>query len=447
MITPIDFGRVEAALASVRGLLELLVTLLCIVLAWALDRYVERKRVERGAPLRLPDVVRLEFPLFALALIYVASVAWRRYVGEPLFLAIATPILVALVVIRLIAYGLRRLFPSHAWLPASEKAVGTAVWTLAILYFLGVLPEIGAALDELAIPVGRTQISVLTVLKGLGVVTGTLVLTLWISGLIEQRLTRATQLDANVRAILAKSIKGVLIVVGVLVALQQIGFDVTLLTVFGGAVGVGVGLGLQKLASNYIAGFAILFDRSIRMGDLITVDNKTGVVTQVTARYVVVRGGDGLEAIVPNETLVTTTVLNHSSTATRIRVAVPVQIAYDSDVERALELLCEVASKEPRVLGGDRAPSALVMNLADSGITLELGVWIDDPHIQGGLRSALYRAVLKAFAENGIRIAFPQRDVRIAGTIGVDRNSDTGRPDEAPVRRTAERNPGQSSIG
>ena len=141
-----------------------------------------------------------------------------------------------------------------------------------------------------------------------------MVVTLWISGLIEHRLALATQLDANLRVVLSKAISAVLIVVGILIALQQIGFDLTLLTVFGGALGVGIGLGLQKLASNYIAGFVILLDRSIRLGDLITVDNRMGVVTKVSSRYVVVRSGDGIEVIVPNETLVTTTVLNHTYT-------------------------------------------------------------------------------------------------------------------------------------
>ena len=213
-----------------------------------------------------------------------------------------------------------------------------------------------------------------------------------------------------------------------LAPLEQIGFDLTLLTVFGGALGVGIGLGLQKLASNYIAGFAILLDRSIRLGDLVTVDNRTGVVTRVTSRYVVIRGGDGLEAIVPNEALITNTVLNHSSTATRIRIAIQVQVSYDCYVEAALAILREMAERQPEVLGGDQAPSAMVINLADSGITLELGVWIDNPHIQGRLKSALYRGVLDAFARHGIDIPFPRRDVRLVGAASPD-----GRPSANPA--------------
>ena len=412
---PIDFGRLQEALASTRGWLELAVALLCIGLAWAIDHRLDKLRERRGVNARLPGVVRVAFPLLAVALTYTAAFAWRRYVGPPFFLAIATPMLIALAVIRIIGYGLRRLFPAQGWLPASEVWISTAIWGLAILYFLGVLPEMAAALDDLVIPLGKAQVSLLTIVKGVVVVLVTLVLTLWISGLIEQRLALATHLDANLRVVLSKAISAVLIIVGVLIALQEIGFDLTLLTVFGGALGVGIGLGLQKLASNYIAGFTILLDRSIRLGDLITVDNKTGVVTKVTSRYVVVRSGDGLEAIVPNETLVTTTVLNHSYTSNEVRIAITVQVSYDSDIDRALELLHKIALDEPRVLRGTHAPAAHLLALGDNGITLELGVWIDDPHIQGNLRSTLYRAILREFAAHGIRIPFPQRDVRVLG--------------------------------
>ena len=448
MIAPIDFGRLEVALASLRGWLELAAALLCVVAAWAIDRRIETRRLHKGTDARLPgSFVRIAFPLLALALTYVASYAWRRYVGTPFFLAIATPILVALAIIRMIAYALRRLFPSQSWLPAWEAAIGMTVWGLATLYFLGVLPEIAAALDELTIPLGKTQLSVLTICKGLAVVIATIVVTLWISGLIEQRLTRATQLDANLRALLAKSIKALLIIIGVLVALEQIGFDLTLLTVFGGALGVGIGLGLQKLAANYIAGFTILLDRSIRLGDLITVDNKTGVVTRVTSRYVVVRGGDGLEAIVPNETLVTTTVLNHSYTSSEIRIAIQVQVAHDSDVDRALALLRDVALAEPQVLRGERDPAALVLGVTDNGIMLELGMWIADPHIQGGLKSTLYRAALKAFAANGIRIPAPQRDVRLAGTVGIQPPAASASSSYSTDDRSIAQRAGQKSDG
>ncbi len=443
MIAPIDFSRLELALATPRGWLELLLTALCIGVAWLIDRRVEHARAARPQHVRLPgSFISIAFPLIALLLTYVASVAWSRYVGPPFFLGIATPVLIALAVIRMLAYGLHRLFPAHAWLPASEVAIGTAIWGLAILYFLGVLPEIRSTLDQLVIPIGKTQVSLLTVVTGVAVVVVTLVVTLWISGMIEQRLALATHLDANLRVVLAKFIRAILILVGALIALEQIGFDLTLLTVFGGALGVGIGLGLQKLASNYIAGFTILLDRSIRIGDLINVDNRTGVVSSATSRYVVVLSADGVEAIVPNEILVTTTVLNYSYTSDEIRVAVQVQVSYDSDVEKALQLLTDIALREPRVLRGDHPPQSFLVNFADSGITLELGVWINKPHVgQLTLKSSLNRAILQAFAANGIQIPFPQRDVRIIGAMPAETSAGphpddaSPNPDRRPLRQ------------
>ena len=151
---------------------------------------------------------------------------------------------------------------------------------------------------------------------------------------------------------------------------------------------------------------------------MITVDNRYGVVAKLTARYVVVRSLDGIEAIVPNETLVTTTVLNHSYTSRDVRVAVSVQVSYDSDVERALALLEEAARAEPRVQKAPNGPAAAVLRFAESGIDLELGVWINDPENgQGNLKSALNLAILRTFRDNGIRIPFPQRDVNIVGGL------------------------------
>jgi small-conductance mechanosensitive channel len=415
MIAPIDFTRLQSALSMPRGWLELLLTLACIAIGWWIDRRIATRRDARAA---VPGRVRhhLAFPLVALALVYVASFAWEHAIGRPFFLAIAVPILVALVVIRMLAYALHRLFPAQTWLPASEVAIGTTIWGLAILYFLGVLPEIHAALGQLVIPIGKSDVSLLTIFTGIAVVIVTLVVTLWISGMIEQRLALASHLDPNLRVVLSKIVRAALIVIAVLVALQQIGFDLTLLTVFGGAVGVGIGLGLQKLASNYIAGFTILLDRSIRIGDLVTIDNRTGIVSKATSRYIVVRSGDGVEAIVPNETAVTTTVLNHSYTTTQVRIAVQVQVSYDSDIDKALALLVEIAEREPRILRGAQAPKAFITSLADSGVALELGMWINDPHVGHlDLRSTISRAILKEFAAHGIDIPFPRRDVRILG--------------------------------
>src|SRR5947207_5240919 len=418
MLAPIDFDHIGMGLATPQGWADLALVAACLGVAWLVDRRARTSRVARNERLRFNgSVARVVFPLTALVLTLIATAAFRRYVAPPFFLAIAAPLLIALATIRMLVYGLRRMFKTQSWLPASERAIALAMFLLVLLYFLGLFPEIASALDDIQIPLGKTRISLLSIGTAVLVVVFTLIIALWISGVIEQRLTRATQFDTNLRVVFGKFVRAILLLVGVLVSLQAIGFDLTLLSVFGGALGVGIGLGLQKLASNYIAGFTILMDRSIRLGDMVTVDGRYGAVSKVTSRYVVVRSLDGVEAIVPNETLVTTTVLNHSYSTRNVRLGVQVQISYDSDVDRALALREEAGRGHERVLKTPDPPTAFLASFGDNGIALELGVWITDPEKgQLNLRSALNRGILKAFGENGIRLPFPQRDVRIVAT-------------------------------
>jgi small-conductance mechanosensitive channel len=240
---------------------------------------------------------------------------------------------------------------------------------------------------------------------------------LWLSGLVEQRLQKAAQVDSSVRVVIAKLVRALLLTVGGLFALQAVGIDLTLLTVFGGALGVGIGLGLQKLASNYIAGFTILLDRSIRLGDRITVDKYSGIVDKLTSRHVIVRSPDGVEAVVPNETLVTTIVLNHARAKREVRLGLPVQVAFDTDIDLALKLMEAAALTQPRVLrDAPNAPAALLVRFAESGIELELGISIADPDSgQLDLRSALNREIWRSLQANGIRVPFPQRELRVVG--------------------------------
>jgi small-conductance mechanosensitive channel len=433
MLAPINFDHIGLALATPQGWADLGLVAVCLAIGWIVDRRATASRKVATDSSRLNGgVARVVFPLTALVLALVATAAFRRYAGPPFFLAIAAPLLIALATIRMLVYGLRRMFKTESWLPTSERAIALAIFTLVVLYFLGLWPEIAGALDEVQIPLGKTRISLLSIGTAALVVVFTLIVTLWISGLIERRLNRATQFDANLRVVFGKFVRAILLLLGVLISLQAIGFDLTLLSVFGGALGVGIGLGLQKLASNYIAGFTILLDRSIRLGDMVTVDGRYGAVSKVTSRYVVVRSLDGVEAIVPNETLVTTTVLNHSYSTRNVRLAVQVQISYDSDIDRALALMEEAGRSHERVLKMPDPPTAFLVSFGDNGIVLELGVWIADPERgQLNLKSALNREVLKAFGANGIRLPFPQRDVRIVATPSTA-NLSSKAPSNAP---------------
>ena len=421
MLSPIDYSRFESALQSPRTLIELLIVFACVGVAWALDRRLETRSraAARNSHSRLHgSVARMMFSVSAIALLLIARFAYKRAGGVPFFIDLAMPLLIALAVIRVLLYGMRRLFAAQAWLKTSERAIAFSIWGLVILYFVGVLPEIANEFDNIVLPIGRSSVSLLTIAKGFVAIVVTLAVALYLSGMVEQRVLNATMLDASNKAVLAKFIRAMLLIVGLLVALQAIGFDLTLLTVFGGALGVGIGLGLQKLAANYIAGFTILLDKSIRLGDLITVDGRYGIVARVTSRYVVVRSLDGVEAIVPNETLVITTVLNHSSTTRELRIGISVQIAFDADLDRAMAIMEEATRSEPRVMqDAPNAPTAFLVNFGDSGMNLELGLWLRDPENgQLALKSSLNRRIFAAFRANGIEIPYPRRDLHWVGS-------------------------------
>jgi len=414
VLAPVSFERIEKALAAPTGWVELGLVVLCFAAGWLVDRAIRSRKqegVQRSGLVK--GAARIAMPVAALALLYVGRIFWRPW-GTPLFFDVGVVLALALAAIRILVFTLRRLVPNALWLKSSERTVAFVVWTLVALHMLGVTPELAQELDAVRLPLGRAELTLLSLLKGIVAVLLTIAITLWVAGLIESRLMK-TDLDLSQKALVSKFVKAVLVVIGVLIALQSIGLDLTVLSVFGGALGVGIGLGLQKLASNYIAGFVILLDRSIRLGDLVTVGDRYGTVTKVTSRYVVVRSLDSVEAIVPNETMVTTTVLNHSLSAREARVATQIQVAYGTDLDRTLDLLVQIARANPRVeTAADRAPAAFVLRFAESGIDLELGVWIRDPESgQLGLKSDLNLAIWKAFQQHGISVPFPQRDVRI----------------------------------
>jgi small-conductance mechanosensitive channel len=423
MLTPLNLELLQSALRTREGWIEMVAILLCVAVGWWADRRIRlaSERESRMIKFGAGSVNRLIFPLTTLALLLVIQAVVRHW-HVPVFFPIAIPLVIALALIRLFVYALRNLFGTRGAVLASERAISFTIWGALLLYYVGILPEIGAALEETRMPIGRAEVSLLDLGRDALAVIVVLILALWISSLIEQRLMRVTHFDSNLRVLLAKLFRAILILVGVLVALSFVGIDLTVLSVFGGAVGVGIGLGLQKLASNYIAGFTILLDRSIRVGDMITVDNRFGVVSKVTARYVVVRSLDGVEAIVPNETLVTTTVLNHSYTSKEVKIGITLQVAYGTDLDLAMRLMAEVALAQTRVLRATAiAPVINVLGFGDSGIELELAVWINDPENgQANLKSALNVGILNAFQQHGIEIPYPTRDIRILGASGSD---------------------------
>lgn len=393
---------------------QVAVLILSFALAWGFNYSLSGRlpKAEGASKIGLGGVSRVAFPLIALLLILIGRSALKNLHSVNL-LNIVVPLLFALMLIRIFVYALRQVFTSSGWLHRSERYLAMTIWLGFALHLTGLLPDIIKAMDYLSFNIGLQRISMLNVLSGILAILVTMLAAMWLGRLLEKKIMVTDHLDLNLRVVMSKLIRASLVVAGILVALPLAGIDITVLSVFGGALGIGLGFGLQKIASNYVSGFIILLDRSIHPGDVLTVDGRFGKVSQLTTRYMVLQSNDGTEAIIPNETLVSSTVINHSYSNRQILVSIPLQISYQSDLQRATDIMLSAASLQPRVLS-EPASKVYLKSFGDNGIDLILGIWISDPEEgQLGLRSDINMEIWRGFKEAGIEIPYPQRDVRI----------------------------------
>lgn len=396
----------------------------CLFIAWLITRQVKavlrRRRVadpSLAAGAGEEGLRRVVFPLTALGLVMVARLVLANWHHTNL-LKLAVPLLLAMAVVRLTVHALKRSFPRAGWLASFERAFAFGAWVVVALHLSGVLPTVIDGLEQVSFSIGKAKVNLWMLLQGALTVFVTVLVALWVAGVIESRLMRTEGLDGNLKLVFTRLSRGLLVVLAVAIGLPLVGIDLTALSVFGGALGVGLGFGMQKIAANYVSGFILLLDRSIRIGNLISVGNERGIVSQITTRYTVLKGMTGIESIVPNETLVGSIVQNETFTDPKVRVAVPIQVGYATDLEKAMAIMIEAAQAQPRVME-DPAPGAFLESFADSGINLQLGFWIRDP-AEGtlGIRSAINMQIWRRFKEEGIEIPFPQREVRVLAEAG-----------------------------
>lgn len=392
-----------------------------LMLAWGLNRLFFAKMLANAPQfwkVGVDGVARVAFPLLAVFLVNISQVILRLEQHHTGVLKLAITLLLAMAILRLAVYTLRYVFSPSGWLRTTEGLLVGIIWSMTALHLTGLLPEVTAFLDDLGFTAGTRKFSVLLLIQSLLIAVITLMLTMWAGRILENRLMRTEQLDINLRVVLSKLIRVALIVVGVLSALSVVGFDITLLSVFGGALGVGLGFGLQKIASNYVSGFIILLDRSLHLGDVLTVDGHYGVVHQLRARYLVLRKLDGTEVVIPNDALVTSTVINHSLSDRKTQLHVAVQVSYNSDLDAAMRLMQEATAGIARVLA-EPAPDVVIKELGGNGVNLDLSLWVNDPEKgYGSLQSLLYMNILQSFRKHGIYIPSQQRDVRMLDSHG-----------------------------
>ena len=390
---------------------QVLALLACLGIAYVFASWWQKRH--RDGTGRLSEAsTRLAFPLTGMLLVAATRLALKPFIHVNL-LKVAMPLLGSMALVRGVVFVLRQAFPRATWLTAWERIIAAVVWSWLALYITDLAPYVIEALEQVEFSIGTQHVDLWMILRGVVTVFLTVVLALWIAGVIEARLMRVESIDGNLRIVGIRVTKAVLTVLAILISLSLVGIDMTALSVFTGALGVGLGFGLQKIASNYVSGFIILLDRSIRIGNIVQVGAETGEVTQITTRYTVLKHPGGTEYIVPNETLIGSTVQNQTYSDRKMRLATTVGVAYDTDLDLACRVMTEVAVAQPRVLP-EPPPKVFLTQFADSSINLELGFWIDDPEGgKGNVISDINFALWRAFRENGIEIPFPQREVRI----------------------------------
>ena len=440
-------------LSTASGWWAALAGLACLAAGLVAGRWLERRMRERGrAGLGFEWAHRVAWPLAALALLLVLRASLERFVPVSL-LSVAIALLFSLAAIRTLVLILRQTFRQAAWMATFERSIGAVIWLLVALHVLGLLPVLVDTLDSFSITIGKSGFTLLQLITGLFTVVLAGLIALWASQALDARLAGATGIDQGARAVIGRIAQPALMLLALMVALPMVGIDLTTLSVFGGALGVGLGFGMQKIAANYVSGFIILLDKSIEPGRMVRVGSVKGVVNDIRTRYTVLRGLDGVDSIVPNEMLVSSVVESETFSNTVTRVALPVGVAYASDVERAMALIVEAARAQPRVLA-EPPPVAFLVAFADSSINLEVGFWIDDPKNGTlGLKSDINRAILRAFREAGIEIPFPQREITVReapGIVSSAARADVGRADDAggaPVRARPQSDAGRAGSG
>jgi small-conductance mechanosensitive channel len=433
------------------ALLELAVLAACLLLAYGLCWLVRKRQAGKEATSwiggRMMHVGRIGaddpmsgsvlfgrgivdgvlFPVTALVLTWVARTVVDDY-QHVAVLKVAVPLLMSLAVIRFLARVLAAVFPASGTARLAERLFSWMAWAAAALWIVGLLPVVMEEMESISLTIGKTRLSLLGIAEGVLSTGLMLVVVLWISATLERRVLRDTVHDLSLRKIAANAVRAILLLVGMLFTLSAVGVDLTALSVLGGALGVGLGFGLQKLASNYVSGFVILFERSLRIGDNVRLDSFEGVITDIKTRYTLVRAGSGRESIVPNEMLITQRVENLSVEDRRFKLAGTIAVGYGSDVDAVLRILVESAKAHAAVLK-EPVPVAFLMEFGPEGLEFSYEFHIDATRngkltVRSEVNSALFRNLRAA----GIEVRPPRRVVQLpaAAEAAADAASSSG---------------------
>ncbi len=394
---------------------------LCFVLAWFLSKQLHKMFAKVGdtsdvVKIGVESFSRVLWPLLALAFLFLAKFFLAKFQHTSL-LKLSFPILASFALIRFSFYVFRRAFVREGavgnTLLVFEKVFASLVWLGVVLYMTGLWDELLLSLSEVILPLGKSKVSLLAILQGIASVALTVVLALWVSAMLEARLMLIPSMHSSLKVVLSRLGRAIFILMAILISLSLVGIDLTVLSVFGGALGVGLGLGLQRITSSYVSGFIILFDRSLSIDDMITVDKFSGRVTQINTRYTVLKGLDGVESIIPNEMLVSNPVQNLSLTDRAVIITTDFTVDYKTDLDTLLPRLIEVVSVVPRVSQAI-PPSSYLLKFGADGFDVRVGFWIDDPENgRTNITSEVNRVIWKLLKELNVELPYPHRDITI----------------------------------
>lgn len=406
----------ESSFKTVSGWAELAVVVGLMILTFNAATWIFQSGYIQKVPTHnLRHIVRrLTWPFLMLIAGMVTIVIWRLTGFTSLWLRLMILAANWMMMIRLVLSIIHMALPEQRWSNWLERTASSVLWVYFLLWVSGIDDMIVSWMKSLQFSVGSGTLNLHTIVTGLLWVGVVMLLMMWLAKWINGKLMNADSMDMNLRIVLSKITTTLLLLLSILIALPLVGIDLSVLSVFGGALGVGLGFGLQKIASNYVSGFIILADRSIRPGDRLTVNGFTGYVTQITSRFVVLKNTTGQEALIPNETLVTSTVINESFTGKALYQTLEVQVAYHTDLALALRILEQAAAEQKRVDSEENPPKSHLVNFAADGVDLRVGFWVKDPENGfAGLFSAILITIWKRFNEEGIDFPYPQREIRI----------------------------------
>jgi small-conductance mechanosensitive channel len=374
-------------------------------------------RVNASAPAtRWPPVLRhfirvlissAATAVFAVLMVISRVIMWHTtWPSRSYLLAVSAKLALAWLAIRLVTSVIQNRF--------IVSLVSLSAWVVAALSIIGELDDAADTLDSVAIVVGGLRISPLLVIKAAALLLVALWATNVASNFAESRINRAADLTPSVQVLLIKVVRFGLLAVAMIVALEAVGINLSALAVFSGAVGVGIGIGLQKIVANFISGIILLADKSVKPGDLVTIGDSSGRISAMKTRYISVAAGDGREFLIPNEDLVTQKVTNWTYTDKNTLVKIAFAANYDADPRLVVKLAVETAAAAPRAIKG-KPPSCILTEFAETGMKFSLTFWIADPDGMDNVKSEVMLGLWDAFKREGIRVPYPVRELRVRG--------------------------------